>query len=328
MENIVLFDWLSFTMKTSSPDDVIELLGLEHVTWQEKQKGARGYKRGLYFESISIFYDGREDMGCWCEMSGSGCRTYEDVAHYKWPELFRRLEKALCNVTRLDIAFDDHTGVLDIVQIDADLRAGEFVSKAQKVQSEWSFDQSDGFTGRTIYIGSMSSRVLIRMYDKAAQLKIADEHWIRVEIQLRGERAWEYIKQSTGDAGENWAGVLLNYIRFVDPDPYDSNRWRWPMKPYWSNLVQSAEAIKLFTNPGREYNEAKTKQFVFQHAGNAIAACREMYGDDGFWERLENRQTAPNPKYRAVVRNYLEEQAEKADAFARLVEKANYTKEI
>ena len=308
-ENICLFDWLSFTVRDRSPDDVIGILGLEHVTWKPKERGARGYKSGVYYESISIFYDGSESMGVWCDMSGSGCRTFEDASVFSWQQLFASLEKNGCNVTRLDVAFDDHSGILDLQQLQKDVQAVEFVSKAQKVRTEWSLDQQTGIEGRTVYIGSPSSRVIIRIYDKAAEREKIGEHWIRVEMQMRDTRAWQYVVKSGGAAGEIFAGVLTNYVRFIDPDPLDSNRWRWPMKKYWADLIAGAEAIKLYSNPGREYNEKKTRQFVFQHAGNAIAACREMYGEDGFWERLENRGTAPNPKYDGVVRDYLAEQA-------------------
>lgn len=317
-ENICLFDWLSFTVRDRSPDDVIEILGLGHVTWKPKERGARGYKSGIYYESISIFYDGSESMGVWCDMSGAGCRTFEDASVFSWQQLFASLEKNGCNVTRLDVAFDDHSGILNLQQLQEDVQAVEFVSKARKVGIEWSLDQQTGIEGRTVYIGSPGSRMIIRIYDKAAEREKIGEHWIRVEMQMRDSRAWQYVVKSGGAAGEIFAGVLTNYVRFIDPDPLDSNRWRWPMKKYWANLIAGAEAIKLYSNPGREYNEKKTRQFVFQHAGNAIAACREMYGDDGFWERLENRGTAPNPKYDGVVRDYLAEQAERQHQYLTL----------
>ena len=312
-ENICLYDWLSFTVQGCSPDDVVSMLGLAHVSWQPKERGARGYKSGIYYESISIFYDGRENMGVWCEMSGSGCRTFEDTSAYTWPELFRILEERRCNVTRLDVAFDDHTGILDLTQLQRDVQFLQFVSKSRQVGIEWSLDQNTGIEGRTVYIGSKSSNMVIRIYDKAAERQKKGEHWIRVEMQMRDVLAWQYVVKSAGSAGEIFAGILANYVRFVDEDPLDTNRWRWPMKKYWSDLIGSASAIKLYTNPGRVYNEKKTRQFVFQHAGNAIAACREMYGEEGFWQRLEARGTAHNPKYDAVVRDYLAEQEGRLD---------------
>lgn len=59
-ENIVIYDWLSFTSKRHSPDQIISILGLSHVPWVES-KGARGYRCRKYFSCISIHYDGRDD---------------------------------------------------------------------------------------------------------------------------------------------------------------------------------------------------------------------------------------------------------------------------
>ena len=77
-ENIVLYDWLSFTSKVHTPEDLISALGLSQCPWQEI-KGAHGYRDRKYFSCISIHYNGREDMGVWVEMSGQGCRTFETV---------------------------------------------------------------------------------------------------------------------------------------------------------------------------------------------------------------------------------------------------------
>lgn len=49
-ENIVLYDWLSFTSKKHSPEELIEALGLTHCPWQEI-KGAHGYRDRKYFNS-------------------------------------------------------------------------------------------------------------------------------------------------------------------------------------------------------------------------------------------------------------------------------------
>lgn len=60
-ENIVLYDWLSFTSKNLTPEQLIEALGLTHCPWQET-KGAHGYRDRKYFSCISVHYNGREDI--------------------------------------------------------------------------------------------------------------------------------------------------------------------------------------------------------------------------------------------------------------------------
>lgn len=300
-QNICLYDWLSFTTHSMGPEDVKRLLNMEHLQWENKRKGAQGYKSGIYYGSISIFFDGREDMGVWCEMTGQGCRSFESDSDLGWSGLFERLMAHKCKVNRLDIAFDDHTGILDLEQIDEDWKNEEYVSTSDFVKSSCSRKKKGLPLEYTVEVGSPQSAVRLRIYDKAKERGIYDEHWVRVELQLREGRAGTYVAKSAGNAGMLFGNVLANYIRFVDPDPDDSNMWRWPMKDYWAKLINGAERVRLWSSPGTEYNEKKCKTFVFQHAGNAIDACLQMYGEDQFFQLLKDRPTKPNPKYAALV---------------------------
>ena len=105
--------------------------------------------------------------------------------------------------------------------------------------------------------------------------------------------------------GQAFVGVLLNYLRYiVPPDCDDSNRWRWPMTQYWSNLVDDAEKISIYRTPGMEYNEERCKRYVFNQAGNAIDACIQMDGVDEFVKMVEEREVKPNPKYKMIVEQH------------------------
>ena len=122
-ENLILFDWLTFTSHCDSPESIMELLGLSHITWQQMPKGRNGYRQRYFFENISILYDGADNMGVCVDMSGTGCRAYETYSTIGLNSLLRQLHDAPedYNITRLDMAFDDHTGILDIDV----LRSGE-----------------------------------------------------------------------------------------------------------------------------------------------------------------------------------------------------------
>ena len=295
-ENIVLYDWLSFTSKVHSPDELISALGLSHVPWTET-KGARGYKDRKYFSCISVHYNGRADMGVWVEMSGQGCRTFESLSNVGWDRLFQFIRINELKITRLDVAFDDHSGLLNIRQIVEDTQCGMYVSKSDYWETVLSSK------GSTVQIGSPQSKVLIRIYDKAAERGYTpDVHWIRVEIQLRDDRAVQFTKIPL-PIGQAFAGVLVNYLRYIEPAE-DANKWRWPMTDYWSALVGAAERISVYQAPGMEYNEERCKRYVVNQAGNAIDACIKMYGIDEFESMIENRETMKNPKYDIVVQRY------------------------
>lgn len=299
-KNLILYDWLSFTAKTANPFFLVELLGLEDAPW-EVIKGARGYQERLYFNCISIHYNGREDMGVWCEMSGQGCRAFESLSSLpadKWENLFYSIREYSLNITRLDIAYDDHIGVLDINQLIQDTRHQGYISKSEY----WEIIESS--KGQTIQFGSPKSDVLIRIYDKARERNCpASEHWIRCELQLRRERAIKFT-QLPYAIGERFCGVMVNYLRFVDPDYLDSNKWRWPIKSYWGDFLENAQAIKLYEAPGMEYNLDRCERYVIGQAGNAIEAYIKIRGVDGFLDTLKHRSTRRNPKYDRLVAEY------------------------
>lgn len=298
-ENIVIYDWLSFTSKAHSPEELIAALGLAHVPWTET-KGARGYRDRKYFSCISVHYNGRADMGVWVEMSGQGCRTFESLSSVGWEGIFSFIRENGLKITRLDVAYDDHSGILNIRDIVDDTLNEMFVSRSDCWEVLLSSKRS--IRGSTVVIGSPQSKVLIRIYDKAAERGRPDEHWIRCEMQLRDDRAVQFTKIPL-PIGQAYAGVLLNYLRYVEPGE-DSNKWRWPMREYWCNLVEDAERISIYQSPGMEYNEERCKRYVVNQAGNAIDACIQMYGIYEFEKMIQERPVTRNPKYDMVVKQY------------------------
>ena len=116
-----------------------EFLGLGSLPWQQT-KGARGYQDRLHFNAISIHHHGRPDMGVWCEMSGQGCRTFEEYGSGDFIGLFRMIfQDDRFHITRLDVAFDDHAGILNIHQLfrDTDKRGDEEDSDDEIVEQQF-----------------------------------------------------------------------------------------------------------------------------------------------------------------------------------------------
>lgn len=292
-ENIVLYDWLSFTSKYHTPEELIDALGLSHVNWT-LTKGARGYQDRKYFGSISVHYHGREDMGVWVEMSGQGCRTFETMSAVGWERLFSFIQESGLKITRLDVAYDDHTGVLPMREIINDTQDSMYVSRSDYWETVLSSK------GATVQIGSPQSEILIRIYDKAAERKCEPgTHWVRCEIQMRDSRAVQFTKLQL-PIGEAFSGVLLNYLRYVEPAD-DANKWRWPMRPYWEDLVADAQRISIYEAPGMDYNLERCENYVFNQAGNAIDTMLKLYGTEKFLEKIENRASMPNPKYQMLL---------------------------
>lgn len=272
-------------------------MGLSSCPWQEI-KGAHGYRDRKYFSSISVHYNGREDMGVWVEMSGQGCRAFESISQLGWPGLFSFISENGLKITRLDVAFDDHTGILHMRDIIEDTQDGSFVSRSDYWETVLSSK------GSTVQIGSPQSKVLVRIYDKARERHCEEgTHWNRVELQLRDDRAIQFTRLQL-PIGEAFSGVLLNYLRYVIPDGEDSNRWRWPMRSYWLDMLEVLTPISIYTAPGLEYNVDRCREYVVNQAGNAIDCLIKIYGLNEFRTMIDNRSTSTNPKYENLVQQY------------------------
>lgn len=295
MQDLIIYDALSITSNIHQVSDIIDIIGMHDVSWQTVP-GAKGFQYRMYYDCISIHFC-RDDDVVWLEMTGQGCRAFESFGTGDYESLFQLVQDNPGNmkITRLDVAFDDHSGVLDLDVLCDDTRKGNFVSRF----NDWQV--IEGSKGQSVTHGSMKSEIFLRIYDKAAERGLTDgNHWIRVELQLRRDRAMQFVRTS-GDIGSRFCGVLLNYVRYIVPNELDSNKWRWDLLPYWAKLVQAADKLSIYVKPGTDYNMARMTNYVYNQAGNAIDATIQILGVDGFLKELHARDTKPNPKYKMIV---------------------------
>lgn len=325
-ENVILIDWLTVTLHDYSVHDVQVLLGLDpaEFTWTDTRVFRNGYPMQTTFNNITIrwgadraeYYQSdakksaeqkvRSDMGICLDMSGQGCRAYEQYGHGDWYMLL----SSLCNCdrkinfTRLDLAFDDHTGLLDMQQMRVDLEDRNFVFKGKKTSLIWSDDIEENIQGLTLKIGSDKSPVLIRIYDKAAERGFDHSlHWIRVELQLRSERSLVAVAKilEHEDVGKVFSGVLHNYFTFRVPSD-DSNKSRWPVAGYWSDLIADAEKISLWISPGEPYNFSKTELWLVDQCGQALICYYRCHGSfAGMLTDAQVRHPDLADKYKSVI---------------------------
>lgn len=300
-ENLILFDWLTFTSHCDSPESIMQLMGLQQVPWQKMEKGRNGYKCRYFYENISILYDGAENMGVCVDMSGTGCRAFETYSTINWTELMEILfyNSGDYNVTRLDMAFDDHTGILDIDQLRDDTDDHMYVSRSRQWKVEY------GSKGTTIYHGSPKSDMYIRIYDKAAERELDEVHWIRVELQMRDEIAQGFISGlMRNPVGVHFRGVLHNYLRYVVDPGTDVNMSRWPMAAYWKQLLDGVQQIRCWSNPGVDYNEFHLSNFIINQAGNALDCYLRIFGIEDLIRELGQRSIKMSPKYQRLLQKH------------------------
>ncbi len=314
MENQIgckmLYDWVSFTVRIlhNSEEEtfkiILDTLGIKFENF-EAGPGAKGFRTRFWFEGINIFV-GHETAGyIWVEMSGQGCRCYETFGANSFDDLLDWVVKSeYCNLTRLDIAFDCFEDKLKIDKILSDTLAGNYVSRMK------SYSCSISNKGKSVVIGSKQSDVLIRIYDKAAERGFADRIWTRIELQLRRENATSFVETS-GSVGERFQGVLLNYLRYVKPTD-DTNKSRWPLRPYWKYVVGEANRIRIHETPGLEYNLQRSELYIFGQAAGAANCIIDCIGLKAFYEKLRrSRPKTTQYKYDYIAKVYNEADSKK-----------------
>lgn len=243
-----LIDWCSFTFPFDDLGQVQSLLRMSATDWVQMPKGGKGYKAQLRCGNISIFYDGTPDMGIHVNMTGQGCRQYEALFGNSWSELIKRVFEAGGHFTRLDGAIDDFHGFFSVDQIEEKVKGRDVKGRFKKARGYTDYDltsEPGEGDGKTIKFGSGESNIQIRIYDKAAQQGV-DQVWIRTEIQCRDERADALARQimSDNNLGHLLAGVLCNYINFVEPSN-DTHKDRWPVSSWWSEFLGDVEKVRL-----------------------------------------------------------------------------------
>ncbi|MCL2109744.1 MAG: replication initiation factor domain-containing protein [Oscillospiraceae bacterium] len=302
-ENIFLIDYLAATFrKVYRVSDIFVLIGMHESDFTELP-GFYGYAERLHYGGISIHYNGHADnMGVCLEMTGKGCRTFETLGNGDWKKIAQLLIKEqdkTTNITRLDVAYDDHKGVLDIDKIAKNTRKRWYSARAEA----WEVTYSS--KGTSCYIGSKKSETLIRFYDKAAEQGLDDgSHWVRCELQLRRERAFNFLKEMhEKPVGTVFSGVLNNYLRFVKPSAGDSNKRRWETEEWWEAFVASVEVIQITTKKEIDYNMGKLHSYVIEQAGNCIATYIACVGEDNFKE-IMNEKRKLKPHQHEIIRRF------------------------
>jgi phage replication initiation protein len=308
LENRSLLDWVSFTFKLDDPHEVVKIIALDPALFSSMPFGFSGYRKSLKLGNISIYFEGREDMGCHVEMTGQGCRHYEGYfSEIPWQELFETVLSVNGKFTRLDLAIDNVDGRLTLDKIWNAIQDHDKFIRTQF--HEWrriqkgSFEKGQMITGDTIYLGSTKSHVQCRIYDKAQESGV-EGHWIRYEIQLRDKRAHEAAKlfASGVPVGSLATGIINNYFAIINDD--DSNISRCTLQTWWHEWLQSTEKIQLATEQSIKL-VPDSMDFIKRQYAPSIAMIRKYLGASqfkGFMDDiLEDGQERMGAKHEKIL---------------------------
>lgn len=320
--NKIIFDWFSFTVKDCEPEDIIDMLGLHSIQFIDTF-GLHGYRSRYLYDGLSIHYgSGRGD--CWVEMTGQGCRVFETYSEIDWlylAYLVSTNEKA--NMTRVDVAYDDFNGIIDLNAIRESVHNGEWVTKARSDIQDHSDYNLNGLTGSSIMCGGRGSNISCRIYNKAEERGRADEidHWVRCELQIRHNHANNFLRYLLADDCKSIYGydldvenrldalyfaVLNHFLRFIDLSANnDTNRWRKPLAEHWKKFVDSyhGNSISLYSAPGIEYNVLRLRYTVEEMYGGMIYTYLQLFGSDELADMVACKEFKLNKKYQYLLDN-------------------------
>lgn len=273
-------DWFAFTVRQEKialapeVESILEPLFLPGSAWVSRRGGAHGYTHSETRAGVLRAWSPQSPgMGIHYSFSG---RAVRDLQTDDVPALVFRLRRLGLHVSRLDLAFDDFTGLIDLPRI-FDMISGtcDDFRLRSRFSAQPTRDGRPGSIGRvirqfgqdpqtlvtrwtddcTIYLGRATGAAQVRIYNKKAEQGLSDEdcpHWVRVELQLREDRPdlfldtfLEGTEQSPEAFRTHALSVLRSYVCFVVPSETDRNKGRWPLTDWWDSFTASASPISL-----------------------------------------------------------------------------------
>lgn len=180
-------DWLNFTNTTDGNKEPTDSPYPFDNTWEIAGAG-KGYNASLQNEQgIRVsWHTDREDMGIHIQYAGRCLIKCNDLGVTpKQIAVYHHTKRHRCS--RIDLAIDTKSEGLSIRKL------ALFTRKNLPEMGVKSFSHIKSHEGgETLYLGSRTSELFMRIYNKAAEQGNKPENpkdWIRIELECKGERA-------------------------------------------------------------------------------------------------------------------------------------------
>lgn len=274
MNNTVCVDWFAVTIKPIETDpikavrDVIEnILRMDFKKFAFQNFGINKYNCHFVCGDIKVYYSQNErtgllseKMGVFVQMTGEGCRQYEEYMNNNinnWVALVNRFLQNKGNFTRIDVANDIFDNSLDVQQIYDYCKKGLCISASKKYEyHETGILVSGQRVGETVNIGAKGSDgQQLGIYNKLLERReqgqslLNKETWIRSELRLFGKRANEFAKimATKKPLRDIYFEVVHSSYRFVVDDRYstDKNKRRRPTVQWWIDYISTKQKTSL-----------------------------------------------------------------------------------
>lgn len=292
LSNNVSLDWLSFTLPYS-----VENMNRARSLGSGFELTEQDFGRFMYnastrmLDGAHIYYNlSRRDMGIHVAINAASLA----VLDYRPLQLINLIEDWGGKVKRLDLAFDDYGGLLDVDEMYRKISAGELSTRFRsvtRIMGSTVGKQEKG--GDTVNLGRRGSESFVRIYDKYAEqlskgkkLPAGAETWVRVELELKGDKAAAVAKILGGSAllsgttaAQEAANLLYGLLDFKEVGDSDTNKSRWRTSPWWLLFIQATGKTKL-SLPKRTKSIERSKSWVSSQVSATLAMIILSEADD------------------------------------------------
>lgn len=298
----LILDWLSFSVPY---DDGLALVERLFGKPQLRPRGIRGYTHSATICGSGVvgWSPERPEQKVHVQMPSTALsqavEAMPGLGHVR--PLLQFLVEAGAVMRRVDFALDDLRGLLSMARIGQHVAQDWFVSRSRQVDR---YQRLRGGDGETFFFGSRSSESYVRIYDKRAERMDKGEddpgHWIRVELELKGDKAQAVVESYLGQSEAYLVGLLRGLLEFKEPSS-DETKTRWLTAPWWAELLDGAEKVRL-SMPREQPTLERCKSWMHDQVAPSLAMVLEAEGSDRFFEQLvASGRTRLSDQQRAII---------------------------
>ena len=290
----MLFDYVKIRFPTLDIQHIIkDILKLNINYMLHEDYGHYSYTEHYSLGDIFIYTSADEEKGVLLELKGRGCRQFESYLLAQQRSWYDFLMDALIDggvMKRIDLAINDHTGILDIPELAEKCRKREYIGKSRSYKFYQSGElikhreDDREYMGRTLYLGSLKSDVYFCIYEKDYEQYVKlgtplEEADIinRFEIRLRNERAYYAVRDllTYYDAEQTAFSIINQYVRFVDEEP-DKRKNDWKLNDRWAWFIgDNRQSLKLTTKP-EPYTLDRTLRWVQRQVAPTLKMLKKI----------------------------------------------------
>lgn len=300
-----MIDYLAFTFPDGlNLEDIQELFGSR--SWSPLGHGMMGYRSAMMSSHILILSDGQPGMGLHVICTGQACRMLElENVVTEWSTFLTTIRERGASITRIDIANDDKTGIIPLAAVEQaimdDLETVSTHFRTYKI--DMSGKRGQGI-GKTFYFGHRSSEAMVRIYDKAQEQGV-NSHWVRVEMEFKGDKARQVAAMIEEGRTEELAGVLRGLLDFKVPNPAQKERSRWRTVEWWADFLDNAKKVRFEVVKQVEKTIDEVRQWLFKQVAPSLAVLVEYAGGNfgDLLDMVDSGRYRLKPHHRMMLAN-------------------------